>query len=265
MNEYSTNHTFAVCAYKESPHLCECIESLINQTVKTNIIICTSTPNEYISHIATKYDISLYIKETPSDIQDDWNYAYNFAKTDYVTVAHQDDIYDNHYVEEFLKVINRYNDWSIFFSDYTPIIHGDMSKRDLNCRIRRLLKFFIKNTDKANRVWRKKSILRFGNSIVCPLVTYNKKLLGDSIFTSVYKFNLDWDTFLKLANQDGRFLYVDKVLGHFRIHDGATSKAFIDNRNREIEDMSMFEKFWPKWFSKFIMIFYVKAYNVYLK
>ena len=53
MNE----HTFAVCAYKESPYLEECIESLKGQSVRSNILIATSTPNEYIKNIAEKNKI----------------------------------------------------------------------------------------------------------------------------------------------------------------------------------------------------------------
>ena len=50
--EYNlANHTFAVCAYKESKFLEECVLSLLSQTVKTNIIMATSTPNEYIEAI----------------------------------------------------------------------------------------------------------------------------------------------------------------------------------------------------------------------
>ena len=59
------------------------------------------------------------------------------------------------------------------------------------------------------------------------------------------------------------FLYMDMVLGHYRVHDGATSKDFIENHNREIEDQSMFEKFWPKWVVKVIMVFYRLAYRTY--
>jgi hypothetical protein len=121
----------------------------------------------------------------------------------------------------------------------------------------------VKNKNKADKEWRKKSILCLGNSIVCPLVTYNKKNVGDTVFTSQYGFNLDWDTFLKLPQQKGRFLYVDRVLGHYRVHDGATSKDFIENHNREIEDISMFEKFWPKWVVRIIMVFYKLAYKTY--
>ena len=48
-------HTFVICAYKESPYLEECVKSLIRQTIKSNIIIVTSTPNSYIEDIAGKY------------------------------------------------------------------------------------------------------------------------------------------------------------------------------------------------------------------
>lgn len=57
------DHTFAICAYKESPYLEECIKSLKNQTIKSNILIATSTPNELYKGIADKYAIPYYINE----------------------------------------------------------------------------------------------------------------------------------------------------------------------------------------------------------
>ena len=58
MEEFK-NHTFVICAYKESKYLEECIESLEKQIVKSNIIMCTSTPNDYIKNMAQKYNIPL--------------------------------------------------------------------------------------------------------------------------------------------------------------------------------------------------------------
>ena len=81
------DHTFAICAYKESPYLEECILSLKNQTVKSNIIMATSTPNEWIQGLAEKYEIPLYINTGEGGIAQDWNFAYRQAKTDYVTAA----------------------------------------------------------------------------------------------------------------------------------------------------------------------------------
>ena len=33
------NHTFVICAYKESKYLEKCIQSLLHQTVKSNILL----------------------------------------------------------------------------------------------------------------------------------------------------------------------------------------------------------------------------------
>ena len=93
------DHTFAICAYKESPYLEECILSLKNQTVKSNIIMATSTPNEWIQGLAEKYEIPLYINTGEGGIAQDWNFAYRQAKTDYITIAHQDDIYEPNYLK----------------------------------------------------------------------------------------------------------------------------------------------------------------------
>ena len=58
-NKQFQNHTFAICAYKESRYLEKCIISLLKQNVKSNIIMATSTPNEYIEQMAEKYHIPL--------------------------------------------------------------------------------------------------------------------------------------------------------------------------------------------------------------
>ena len=50
-------HTFVVLAYKESDLLEECIKSVLNQTIKTNVVIATSTPNDFITKLAKKYNL----------------------------------------------------------------------------------------------------------------------------------------------------------------------------------------------------------------
>ena len=54
-------HTFAICAFQESPYLEECIRSLLTQTVSSEIIITTSTDNKYIRGTAGKYRIPVYV------------------------------------------------------------------------------------------------------------------------------------------------------------------------------------------------------------
>ncbi len=260
IQEMSNLHTFAICAYKESPYLEECVNSVINQEIKTNYLIVTSTPNEKIENIAKKYGIPYFIRKGKSDICDDWNFAYNKAKTELVTITHQDDIYDKEYTKEILA--NYDSNILMYNTNYNPYKNGKVST-DKNSKIKEMLKIFVRNKRLSRIKFFKVLSLSFGNSINCPSVTYNKKLLGKSIFTSNLKFGLDWDTFLKIAKMKGGMLYIPKKLINYRIHDEATTKEFIVNNKREQEDIEMFEKIWPKFIVKIIMKFYKKSYDTY--
>ena len=57
MDEFK-NHTFVICAYKESPYLEACIRSLKKQTVASAICLATSTPSDYLKNICEKYDMA---------------------------------------------------------------------------------------------------------------------------------------------------------------------------------------------------------------
>ena len=256
-------HTYAISAYKESEYLEECILSLKKQTVQTNLVMTTSTPCDHIINLAKKYDIPLSIKETGSDIRDDWNFAYNHARTPWVTIAHQDDLYDPHYVEELLAKIRVVPDAVAFVTDYIPIKHGVVGERDINSKIRHFLRTPLKSTALSRSKFWKRAVISLGNSICCPSVSYNKAVLGDSFFTSDLKYDIDWDTFHKLGGLDGAFAYVDKPLTFYRVHEGATSMEWINNHTRELDDTVMFRKFWPRWMTRILMHFYKKAYVTY--
>ena len=59
MSTMKEKHTFVICAYKESAYLEECVKSLKEQKKESNIIMVTSTPNDYIKNICEKYDVEL--------------------------------------------------------------------------------------------------------------------------------------------------------------------------------------------------------------
>ena len=260
LKKLAYKHTFAICAYKESRYLEECIKSILAQSVSTNCLIATSTPNKHIRSLAKKYKIPYNVRKGESDIQEDWNFAYDQAETELVTIAHQDDLYEPDYAK---CILSSYDKRVLMYNtDYVPYKDG-VDTLDSNSRIKRVLKTFTKHKTFARfRVFKVMS-LAFGNSINCPSVTYNKKLLGDTVFTSDLKFGLDWDTFLKIARKKGISLYVPRKLVKYRIHDEATTKKFIVDNMRQEEDLIMFCKIWPKPIAKMIMKFYVKSYDIY--
>ena len=51
-------HTFVICAYGDSPFLEECILSLVNQELKYQVILYTSTHRDYIEKLCLKYNIT---------------------------------------------------------------------------------------------------------------------------------------------------------------------------------------------------------------
>lgn len=99
------NHTFVVCAYKENPHLEQTVESLEKQTVKSKIILSTSTPNDHIKTICEKHGIEMFVNPHPHLAGGDWNYGYSRAKAELVTIAHQDDIYEPDFLEVTLRLL----------------------------------------------------------------------------------------------------------------------------------------------------------------
>lgn len=263
MKDVSKYHTFAICAYGESPFLEECILSLLAQSVKSDIIMCAPESTPFLTRISEKYKIPLYIRYSTADIRDDWNFAYDNSKTKYVTLAHQDDLYHAKFTEETLKTMLKYKKPLFCVTDYLPIKLVALPQRDINCRIRHFLRSPLKIKFLSDKPLIKRAILAFGNSLCCPTVTYNKALLGDTIFKSQLHYDIDWDTFYLLGQRDGSIAYVDKTLAYYRIHNGATSKEFITNHKRMRDDEIMFSKFWPKPIVDFLMRMYKEAYKNY--
>lgn len=256
MKEFK-NHTFVVCAYKESPYLEDCIKSVLNQKVKSSVIMSTSTPNEYIKNMAEKYNIDLYVNNGEKGIGQDWNFGISNVKTDYVTIAHQDDIYKENYLEEIVNNINKGIDFVIAFTDYREVKNGQEIPLTRNLKIKKILLFPLRKFRKSKFI--KRRILSLGAAICCPSVTINTKIAGKTPYKTELKCDLDWDTWDKMTQYNENFLYIPKELMQHRIHEESETSNLIENNVRLEEDLLMLKRYWPSPIAKFIMRFYKKA------
>lgn len=246
------DHSFVICAYKENPHLEETILSLINQTIKSNIFISTSTVNDHIINLCKKYNIQLFINDNPKNAGADWNWAYNNAPTKLVTIAHQDDIYENTFLEETLKRIENENEFIITFTNYYEIKFGKKVEHNLLLNIKHIMNYLmsINKIDKLKFIRRRS--LAFGCAICCPTVTFNKDKCGDSIFDINYVNSCDYKTWCDLAEIDGKFIYIKKkLLGHRIYAESATSKNLGENIRKK-EDLEILSQYWPNCIAKII-------------
>ncbi len=256
-------HTYAICAYQESPYLETCIRSLKRQSVQSEIILCTSTPNDHIRSLAEKYEIPLYVREGESEIGADWNFAYETAQADLVTIAHQDDSYHKDYGKYLLRNAKRYPDMTVFMTDYGILRGRKPGSAGIAGRIKKILRLPLRLRSFADRTWVKRAALCLGNSVICPSCTYHKKLLGTPLFTSQYRFVLDWDTMWELASRPGRFICEERQLIRYRMHGDSATKECMDNNRRFKEETAMFQKIWPRPVSRFLMVFYRFAARAY--
>lgn len=255
----SMNHTFAICAYKESAYMEKCIKSLKNQTIKSNIILVTSTPNDFLEEISKKYNLPYFINKGEKGITQDWNYAYKMADTELVTIAHQDDVYLPEYAEHISKAVKGVKKPLIIFTDYAelrnekPVYHNKLLK------IKRimLMPLRIRGLQKSKFVRRR--ILAFGCPICCPSVTYMKKNLPKKIFKPGFRSDEDWEAWEMLSKRQGSFVYLNEIQMYHRIHEESETSVILGDNARNEEDYIMFRKFWPVQIAKLLAKVYAKS------
>lgn len=240
------DHTWALCAYGESPYLEECVRSLKAQRTESRIMICTGTPCAYVDGIAAKYGIPVYSHPGGGGIGADWNAAYDRAEAALVTIAHQDDLYEPGYTEELLKAVNRARDPILFFTDYEELRDGERVHENRNLKIKRLMLLPLRCRGLWNSRFTRRRILSLGSAICCPSVTYVKPRTGDTIFSTEMRVSLDWDQWEKQSRKKGAFVYCPKPLMLHRVHEGSETTRMIADHIRTREDLEMFRRFWPE-------------------
>lgn len=249
-------HTFAICAYKESPYLEQCILSLKEQSIKSEIIIATSTPNDFIKNMAEKYQIPYYINPGEGGITQDWNFAYSCTKTKYVTIAHQDDIYEKDYLRTGIHCLNKSKRPLIFFCDYYEIREGQRVDKNRLLTIKRIMLFPLRKTAFRSNIWIRRRILSLGSPICCPSVMFARENLPKVVFKNRFRACEDWEAWEMISKIPGEFVYSTNILMGHRIHAGSETSAIIGDNMRSKEEYQMYCKFWPKFIAKLLVNVY---------
>jgi hypothetical protein len=255
-------HTFVVCAYKDSPYLEDCVQSLMNQQSvrkgESVVTLFTATPSDFVKILCEHFAIPLFTGVSKG-IGTNWNEALKTVRTPYATIAHQDDIYLPDYGETLLTDLQRDATINLIFSDYQEIDKiGVVRENNANLRVKHLLlKFFSLVGVRALQ----RKILSLGNFICCPAVTYNLERIGNLRFDTNLRFVVDWEMWLNVLKQAGKITYIKQPLMYHRIHELSETSKTTDNSVREKEEVMIFEKYWGRTLSKLYMKGYVRNQN----
>lgn len=258
----SSQHTFVVLAYGESPFLEDCLSSLAAQTQKSTIIMVTSTPSAKIQQLAEKSGIHCRVNESSGGIADDWNFAMRSADTPFVTLAHQDDVYEAEYVERMLTAAQDTADALITFSDYAQLNGNIKTQATPLLRIKKAILggVFFGRIAIGSR-WAKRLLLSFGCPICCPSVMYHRERLSRLTFDNSFEVNLDWKYWIDLALVEGGFVYVRRPLLTYRAHQATTTSGAIASGQRKDEDLRCFKLLWPRALAVILSRFYALSYS----
>lgn len=252
-------HTFVICAYKKSPYLEDCIKSLMGQKVKSQVLLATSTPNEWISEMAKKYHLPLLTRKGRSSLAADWNFAYAQAQTPFVTLAHQDDVYRASYTGKIKQAAEKAEHPLILFTDYGEMRSGKKVSKNSFLRIKRMLLFPLRYRWFQKQIWARRRILSLGNPICCPAVTYGKARLPGEPFCEGFFSNTDWEAWERISRLRGSFVYIPQVGMFHRIHGESATTRIIEGEGRQGEDFAMFVKFWPEKIAAWLETHYKKS------
>ncbi len=264
--KHESAHSFVIPAYGESPYLEECIQSLRAQELPSAIHVCTSTPNDHIAALCKRYELPYHVNAGGGSIAADWSFALHTPDTRYVTLAHQDDVYDPRYSALCVEAAERHRDASIVFCDYAELVIRDKQQfirsSNLVLLVKRciLFAFFLHRSalrGRAQKYW----LLAFGSPISCPTVLFNREELGSFAFDEHYRVNLDWAAWRSLAQMSGAFVFLRPRLVFHRIYAESSTSRGLHTRDRQREDSEMFAQFWPTFIAKILSRFYSLAYR----
>jgi hypothetical protein len=256
------DHAFVIPAFGDSPHLPDCIASLRAQTLATSrIVLSSSTPSPWLRSVAAAHELVLMETGQPASIAGDWNFALTATAARYITIAHQDDCYAPEYAEIMRTALLATPGTVIAFSNYREFTNQGDRPDNLNLRIkRRLIRSAFGNGSVLRDSSRKRGLLKWGNPVCCPSVTFDRSSAPGFRFSEGFRTNLDWDAWTRLANEPGAFIYQNRALVLKRVHQASETSHTISNGARALEDREMFERFWPSPIAALIMGAYRLSY-----
>ena len=235
-------HTFVILAYNESDDLEECIKSVINQSVKSNVLIATSTPNDYIIDLASNYSLGIMVNKEKSNKGCDYNFAINSFDSKLVTIAHQDDLYDRNYAKEIIACYKNKKDATIIFTDNYEIENENKIKKSKKLFWKRYFLFPLRFSFFQDKKFFKLRCLRREKYICTSSITFVKDNIHNDIFPTNFKYDNDWQGLIDLAKQKTRFVYLKKDLVGYRIDYNKT------NKKKYQEDKRILKSLYPKWY-----------------
>jgi len=255
------DHVYVVPAFGDSPHLEACLASLASQQRASPVVVSASVPGRRLTEVAKHYGARCVVHGPNRGIGHDWNAAVDAAGADWVTIAHQDDVYLPEFGARVAAAVRKAPNALLVSTGYAELRGTQVRRHSLLLEIKRLLLAFgYLGRDEIAHTSAKRRLLRFGCSIACPTVTFSRTRTRLR-FDEHMHTNLDWEAWTRVAELDGSFVHLPQILMLHRVHPDSETSAGLLSGARASEDLEMFTRFWPLPIARLIAHLYALSYH----
>lgn len=257
--DLAQDHAFVVLAYKQSPFLSGCLASLATQTLKSRIVVATSTPSPFIDSAAAAHG-PVIVNPVCAGIGSDFNFALRASDARFVTLVHQDDTYAPEFLQRSLGEFAQHSEGVLCFTGYVEIDdegRTTRSKVSIAKHLMELLALGPLHVVRGLPLW---AFLAFGDPLPCSSVTFDLSKLPDFAFSLKYAANLDWDAWWRLREEGHTFLRAPWRLVGRRHNEFTETSELLRSGVRRTEDLAMFRRAWPRPVADVIAMMYRLGY-----
>lgn len=205
--------SICIPAYKHIDYLERLLESVSLQTFRDfEVIITDDSPDDKIGILLEKFKeafaIHYYKNEKPLGTPENWNESIRKANGTWIKIMHNDDWFaTNGALQSFFEAVQQNPTANFFFCAFQNVEVSSGKKEVV--KMSAADKAFLK----SNPYYLLKKVY-IGN----PSCTLVRKSL-DIFYGNRYKFIVDFDYYIRVIQQTGMPVYIDKVLLNIGFHD----------------------------------------------
>lgn len=229
----------SVCmpSYNHRNFIGEAIESVLSQTY-TNfelIISDNASTDDSVEVIKSYNDSRIRLNHNDSNIMvyQNVNRCMMRSNGELIAVLHSDDKYEPDFFQEIVNAYEKYPDKSVFITGVN-FWHSEENRTiPWQCYKTGGIK------PKAEVMLRLAHINNIGNGVN---VVFHKNCLATvGMFSNKYSYSADYDLWLRLAEKYD-FVYIPKILAHYRIHNYNLSHLVNKNLSLFKEGIEIFQE-----------------------
>ncbi len=231
--------TFAIPCRNAGRHLRPLLQSLLAQTRQDFELLLVDDGSSDDS-IAVAREVAgdrvvVHRNEPALGIGGNWNRCVDLVTTPYFCLAHQDDVYETHYLERMLAALAERPDAGFAHCRASAI---DADGKPMTSPAERYKEHFWRQAASSDRCSQYARLWR-GNFIVCPSILYRTAAVrAAGPFRTDVRFALDWEYSFRMLRAGFALVDVPELLMRYRRHAAAATQA-ANSGSRFPEELSV--------------------------